>query len=90
MAIDSERYSRTVAALADSPYEAVICSSATEVLLLTGYWPVMAASIVMFTAGGDVRVIVPEDEVELAEKTSSAQIIPYKPTGLYTLKVHWS
>ena len=30
--------------------------------------------------------IVPEDEVELAEKTSSAEIVPYKPAGLHTLR----
>ncbi len=86
MATDSERHARTVAALVDSEFDALVCASATEVLLLTGYWPVMGASIAAFTAEGEVRVIVPEDEVELAQKTSSAQCIPYKPAGLHTLE----
>ena len=64
----------------------LICSSPTEVLLLTGYWPVMGSSLAIFTSSGDARVIVPEDEVELAEKTSSAEIVPYKPAGLHTLE----
>ena len=32
-----------------------------------------------------MRVVIPEDEVELAEKTSSAKLIPHKPAGLPTL-----
>ena len=43
MANDPERHKRTIAALAASLHDAVICSSPTEVLLLTGYWPVMGA-----------------------------------------------
>lgn len=86
MAIDSERHARTVTALADSGFDALVCASATEVLLLTGYWPVMGASVAAFTAGGEVRVIVPEDEAELVQKTSSAQCITYKPAGLHTLE----
>ncbi len=85
MAIDPERQKRTMVALAASRHDAVICWAPTEVLLLTGYWPVMASSLAVFTANGAVKVIVPEDEVELAEKTSSAEIVPYKPAGLHTL-----
>lgn len=74
-----------MASLIGSPYDAILCSSATEVLLLTGYWPVMGDSVVIFTSDGEVTVVVPHDEVELAEKTSSARIIPYQPAGLDTL-----
>ena len=86
MASDPERHKRTVAALAASLHDALICSSPTEVLLLTGYWPVMGSSLAILTSSGDATVIVPEDEVELAEKTSSAEIVPYKPAGLRTLE----
>ena len=85
MAIDSERHARTIAFLADSLYDVLICSSATEILLLTGYWPVMGDSIAIVTSDGEINVIVPEDEVELAEETTAAKIIPYKPAGLDTL-----
>jgi Xaa-Pro aminopeptidase len=86
MAIDSVRQSRTVASISDSSHDAIICSSATEVLLLTGYWPVMAASVAIFSSDGQVKVVVPEDEVELASKTSSAEIVSYKPAELQTLE----
>lgn len=86
MAIDPNRHARTVAALKDSRYDAVICSSATEVLLLTGYWPVMGASVAIFTADGEVKVIVPDDEVDLVKQTSAAEIVPYRPASLQTLE----
>ncbi len=85
MSGSSERRSRIEFALADSKLDALLCSSSTEVLLLTGYWPVMSSSIAIFARGGDVRLIVPEDEVELAQKASSVTLIPYKPAGLKTL-----
>jgi Xaa-Pro aminopeptidase len=85
MAVDPERHARTIASLTDSPYDVIVASSPTEVLLLTGYWPVMGDSIAFFTSDGEVRVVIPEDEVELAQKTSAAKLIPYKPAGLHTL-----
>ncbi len=81
-----ERRSRIIAALVDADVDAFLCSSSTEILLLTGYWPIMSSSIAIYTAEGNVRLIVPEDEVELAEKTSSAKRISYKPAGLATLQ----
>lgn len=86
MAPDAERRSRTVHALDNSLYDAIICGGASEVLLLTGYWPVMGASVAIATVKGDLKVIVPEDEIELAQKTSAAEIIPYTPAGLHTLQ----
>jgi Xaa-Pro aminopeptidase len=85
MAVDPERHARTLASLSDSPFDLVVASSPTEVLLLTGYWPVMGDSIAFFTSRGEVRVVLPDDEVELAEEMSSAKLIPYKPDGVHTL-----
>ena len=86
MAVDSERMTRIAAALTEARLDALICSSATEVLLLTGFWPVMGNSVAICTSHGEVQVIVPEDELELAQLTSSCQIHPYRPGGLDTLE----
>lgn len=85
MAADSERQTRNVAALADRHLDAVVCGTATAVLLFSGYWPVMGTSVVVLTAGGELSLIVPEDELELAGRTSSAVLTPYEPAGLHTL-----
>ncbi len=83
--IDAERKNRVAKVLAESHLDAMICDSASAVLLLTGYWPVMGASIVVFTQEGQVQVVLPEDEVELAQRTSDAFLIPYQPSTLAAL-----
>lgn len=82
MAEDPERRKRLTEALAKADLDAVICASPTEVLLLSGYWPVMGATVAIFTREGDVRLILPEDEVEMASKASTAKLVPYKPSRL--------
>lgn len=59
--------------------DAIICGSPTGILLLSGYWPVMGATLALFSADGDVHAILPYDEVEIAERTSSAAVTPYQP-----------
>ena len=83
--IDSERKDRVMEVLAQSHLDAIICSSPSAVLLLTGYWPVIGASVVVFTADGEVHVALPADEVDLAGRTSGASFIPYQPSTLAAL-----
>jgi Xaa-Pro aminopeptidase len=83
--IDTERKDRVVKILAEAHLDAMICNSASAVLLLTGYWPVMGASVVIFTKEGEVHVVLPEDEVDLARRTSGASLTPYQPGTLTTL-----
>ena len=83
--IDAERKNRVTEVLAESNLDATICSSASAVLLLTGYWPVVGASVAVFTKEGEVQVVLPEDEVELARRTSGAFLIPYQPSTLAAL-----
>ncbi|MGC2551473.1 MAG: aminopeptidase P family N-terminal domain-containing protein, partial [Candidatus Sulfotelmatobacter sp.] len=83
--IDAERKDRVANVLAESHLDTMICSSASAVLLLSGYWPVMGESIVVFTKDGECHIVLPEDEVELAQRTSDAVLIPYQPSTLAAL-----
>jgi Xaa-Pro aminopeptidase len=85
MAIDPQRHATLQTALRRFGLDAVICCGPTDVLLLTGYWPIIGPSVAVFNATGDVSVIVPEDERTLAEKTSGARIISYRPFTLEQL-----
>lgn len=85
MAIDPERHTRIRAALVHSSIDALVCWSSTQVLLLTGYWPVMGASVAIFAADGSVNAIVPEDEIGIASASSAATLIPYHPSTLSRL-----
>lgn len=68
--------------LSQTSLRALACFSPAEVLLLTGYWPVMGCSVAIFTREGQLCAIVPEDELDLAKATSDAEFIPYKPASL--------
>lgn len=82
MAIDPERHTRVLESLQESGADAYICASPSHVLLLTGYWPVLGNSLALFTASGEVAVVVPEDELDIAQATTSARLIPYKPAAM--------
>lgn len=85
MAVDEQRFAANLNLLKRSSMHALICSTPTSVLLMTGYWPVMGGSVAVMTAEGGIFVVVPEDERELAQATSSAQIVTYTPGTLASL-----
>jgi len=64
--MDSERISRIQENLDTVALTAVVCSLPSNVLLLTGYWPVVGESIAICVCGGPTVLLVPEDEAELA------------------------
>ncbi len=72
-------------ALETTQLDALVCFSPTNVLLLSGFWPVMATSIAAVSASGEAMVLVPEDEQELARATSDARLMPYLPETLHRL-----
>ncbi len=76
---DYERQTRLREAMKEAGLDAIVAASASDVLLLTGYWPIFSSSVAVFTAEGECRVIVPADEQELAEQTAGATIVPYQP-----------
>lgn len=57
----------------------------SEVLLLTGYWPVIGNSIAIFAADGEVQLLIPEDEHEIAEKSSDAELTDFRAASLQAL-----
>ena len=86
MARDPERNQIIRAALASTNLRALVCFSPENVLLLSGYWPVMGSSIAIFECNGRVTVVLPEDEMELAEATSDAELVSYRPVTLDSLR----
>lgn len=85
MAADPERHSVILAAMREEKLDCLICSSPIEVLLLTGYWPVMGNSVAVFTVDGEVHLLVPEDESEIAAHSSGATLVNLHPGELDAL-----
>ncbi len=79
---DAERRHALVSQLEESDMAALICAGSEDVLLLTGYWPVMNQSMAILTREGELHVILPEDELELAQATADADFISYRPETL--------
>ncbi len=85
MAVDPQREQMVSRAIGEAGLAALFCTLPTDVLLLTGYWPVMGSSVALVTAAGDRVVLLPKDEVEIAKTTSSARLIPYEPETLHRI-----
>ena len=63
---DRERIALVRQALIDAGLDALVCSLPSDVLLLSGYWPVVGTAIVIVTRDAGVAVVAPADEEELA------------------------
>jgi Xaa-Pro aminopeptidase len=85
MAKDPERKKRIFNALESTALRALICFSSADVLLLSGYWPVMGSSVAIFQRDGHVTVLLPEDELDLAMATSEAELVAYRPATLHSI-----
>ena len=85
LAHDAERMERARTALRESGCDAFLCSLPTNVLLLSGYWPVIGSSVALLTADRLI-VICPRDEEQLAKGSRADQVIPYSPASLDDLR----
>ena len=64
---DVERLESIRAALRQADLDALVCTLPTNVLLLSGYWPVVGTSVALVTRNGRCVLLVPEGERPLAE-----------------------
>jgi len=79
---DTERMERIAAVLRENELNALMCSIPSHVLLLTGYWPVMADTVALFTADREMHLVLPEDEEEIAAQMSAALRTGFHPGSL--------
>jgi Xaa-Pro aminopeptidase len=79
---DYERIKRIQNALHEADWDALVCARASNVLLLTGYWPVIGTSIAVATREGKIGLIVPEDERELVTEGNVDELEVFKAGSL--------
>jgi Xaa-Pro aminopeptidase len=63
---DTERLDCIASALQDASLHALVCTLPENVLLLTGYWPVVGTAVAVATTDGHHTILAPEDESDLA------------------------
>jgi Xaa-Pro dipeptidase len=66
--IDQERRDRVRRALAEAKLDALVCRLAENVVLLSGYYPQVGATLCLFPAEGEPVLIMPRFEQELADR----------------------
>jgi len=83
---DADRIDRIRHGLRRVQLDAILCTLPDYVLLLSGYWPVLGASIAIATSEGKICLIVPEDEHELARTGWADEIRTFRPGRLDKLQ----
>ncbi len=83
---DKERIDRIQRVLSENNWDALVCALPSNVLLLSGYWPVIGSAVAIFTREGAVIVLAPEDERELAEQGWADEVRTFESGSLHNLK----
>ncbi len=82
---DAERIDRIGRALDTGGLAALVCALPSNVLLLSGYWPVVGTSVAVATAEGAVGVAAAEDELDLVAGGWADVCEPFAPGSLQEL-----
>lgn len=82
MTVDRDRVQWNGAAIRDAGLDALVCSLPENVLLLSGYWPVVGTAVALATAGGNVAVLAPQDEAEFARAGWAEPVETFQPSLL--------
>jgi Xaa-Pro aminopeptidase len=77
-----ERIARIQEALKSANLDAVLCTLPSNVLMLSGYWPVTGAGMAVATRDGVVAVLAPQDELQFAEHGWASRIDTFSPGSL--------
>lgn len=80
-----ERIYRITAALEESELDVLICTLPANVLLLSGYWPVVGTAVAAVTRDGSCVILAPEDEEDLAMAGWADEIKTYRAGSLESL-----
>jgi Xaa-Pro dipeptidase len=64
--VDRERVERAKRIMNEDGIDILLCKLPENVLYLTGYWPVIGASLAVFPADGEPTLIVPYSELDYA------------------------
>ncbi|HEX5438068.1 MAG TPA: Xaa-Pro peptidase family protein [Gemmatimonadaceae bacterium] len=82
---DVERVQRITRALVEAQLDAVVCALPANVLLLSGYWPVVGTACAIVTRDGQVAVVTPRDEQRFAERGWADVVVPFEAGSLHDM-----
>lgn len=82
---DTENRKRIVALLEQRHIDGLVCALPMHVLMLTGFCPVMGNAVAVVTSSGELHLLVPEDEDDLAAQSSTAARTVFHPGSLQAI-----
>ncbi|MGH9611552.1 MAG: M24 family metallopeptidase [Bryobacteraceae bacterium] len=82
---DEDRIQRIRQALGDARLDVFICALPINVLLLSGYWPVIGTGVAIASSGGRISLLIPEDEEDLAKRGWADEVQTFHPASLDTI-----
>ncbi len=83
---DGERIALLHDALESSNLDGLICALPSNVLLLSGYWPVVGTSVALLGPHDTVVIVAPRDEYDFAQAGWANEIIALENGGLDSLE----
>jgi Xaa-Pro aminopeptidase len=86
MSRDPARIASLQDALRTAELDALVCSLPANVLLASGYWPVVGTSLAVVARDGPVAILAPQDERELAEEGGADEVRTFQPGSLDTIE----
>jgi Xaa-Pro aminopeptidase len=78
----SARIARIREALREAKLDALVCTLPANVLMLSGYWPVVGSTVAVAAADGRIAVLTPEDERDVAIGGWADEVRTYQPGSL--------
>lgn len=77
-----ERIDRIRDALRKNNWDVVICALPMNVLLFSGYWPVIGTGVAVASSDGKISLLVPDDEEDLANRGWADEVRTFKSGSL--------
>lgn len=83
---DGGRADRVGSLLRENNLDLLVCALPANVLMLSGYWPVVGTGVAVGYADGRIRLLVPEDEEEIAGKGWAHDVQTFRAGSLQRLE----
>lgn len=81
-----ERRERIQNALTEYQLDVLICALPMNVLMMSGYWPVVGTGVAIAFADGPITLLIPEDEADLAASGWADEVHTFHPASLERLE----
>lgn len=77
-----ERGERIQIALAEHELDLLVCALPMNVVMMSGYWPVVGVGVALAFRGGPIVLLIPADETDLAASGWADAVHAFKPASL--------